>query len=244
MLQAHLIDALKSSHDAINLMHGIPNGSPCIDKGIYLNNSSDISNLLLVSTSRPESFRNSTDLSTADNSPINSGSPSNASASQVESARKNLFAVPPADCTDDTAYLYPYLADSPVEPMPTLDHVRSYVKMFTNTECITGASTKDHMIPCELCDRQVKLRSVDPSVLLEDFTDNLLVDPALLQCDTSSEELGTGSYAKVTIASCCMIQSCFVIWFILHASKYCHDQKLCVIIDCENQSYRAVWHTV
>ena len=212
-------DALKSSHDAINLMHGIPNGSPCIDKGIYLNNSSDISNLLLVSTSRPESFRNSTDLSTADNSSIVSGSPSNASASQVGSARKNLFAVPPADCTDDTAYLYPYLADPPVEPMPTLDHVRSYVKMFTNTECITGASAKDHMIPCELCDRQVKLRSVDPSVLLEDFTDNLLVDPTLLQCDTSSEELGTGSYAKVTTANhCIIIQSCFVIMFMLYVN--------------------------
>ena len=191
-------DALKGSHDAINLVHDIPNASLGVGNGLQgiLTESSDISNLLLVS--QPGSVRNSTDMSTTDNSPIVSRSPSNASALQAGSARKNLFAVPAAECTDDTAYLFPSLADSLVEPMPTLDHVRSHVKMFTNTECIAGASTKDHMIPCESCDRQVKLRSVDPSVLLEDFRDNLLVDPHLLQCDMNSEELGTGSYAKVT----------------------------------------------
>lgn len=199
-------NALKCSHDTTNTpptistTYNIPNGPDDVNVGLLgaLTDSSNISNLLLQSTSRPESVsNNSFNISTTDNSPNAPSSPSDASASQSESACKNLFDIPPTECTDDTAYLFPQLTNSHTDPMPTLDHVRSHVKMFTNTECITKAST-DHVITCELCDQQVKLKSVDPSVLLEDFTDHLLVDPNLLQYDKNSEELGTGSYAKVT----------------------------------------------
>ena len=188
-------DTLQCSHDATNASwtisstHNIPNGSHDANNGLAdaLTSTSDISNLLMDPISPTESVgKISLDFSVIDNSPTSPLSPSNASDSQSGSVYRNLFDVPTADCTDDTAH-----------PMPTLDHVRSRVKMFTNTECITKAST-DHVITCESCDRQVKLKSVDPSVLLEDFTDNLLVDPNLLQCDMNSKELGTGSYAKVT----------------------------------------------
>ena len=150
-----------------------------------LTDSPNIANLLMEASSNSPS---------ASGSPVAPSSPTHESVSQSESVGKNLFEM---NVADDTEFLHPLLVGSPMEPMPTLDHVRSHVKMFTNTECIEKAMV-DHVITCESCDQQVMLKSVDPSVLLEDFTDHLLVDPNLVQCDMDSEELGTGSYAKVT----------------------------------------------
>ena len=152
-----------------------------------LTDSSNIANLLMETISPSGSATSGSPI--APSSP-----PSYESVPPSESISKNIFEI---DVTDDTEFLHPLLAGSHNEPMPTLDHVRSHVKMFTNTECIEKAMV-DHVITCGSCDQQVMLKSVDPSVLLEDFTDHLLVDPSLLQCDMASEELGIGSYAKVT----------------------------------------------
>ena len=158
-----------------------PDGLPEASSGLQgvLTDSSDIGNLLIETMSQP---------GTTDGSPV---APSSPSCESVPRVSKNLFEV------NDMEFLHPLLAGSHMEPMPTLDHVRSHVKMFTNTECIEKAMM-DHVITCGSCDQQVMLKSVDPSVLLEDFIDHLLVDPNLVQCDMDSEELGTGSYAKVT----------------------------------------------
>jgi len=172
-------DALKCSHDTLNSSHDIPNGSHDANSSLQdtVNVPSDISNLCVSPTSQNVSLSFSFE-----------------SDSQSESVQKNLFGSP---TTDDTEFLFPTLTNSHMDRMVTLDHVRSHVKMFTNTECIAKAAT-NHVIMCESCDQEVMLRNVDPAVLLEDFSDHLLVDSNLLQCDMNSEELGTGSYAKVT----------------------------------------------
>jgi len=117
------------------------------------------------------------------------------SVSPNSSVRKNLFVSP---SEDDTEFLFPSVNAPGDALLPRLDHVRSHVNMFTNTECITKAST-DHVFSCDTCNEQVLLRNVDPSVLLEDFTGHLLVDPNKLQFDVNGEELGSGSYAKVCV---------------------------------------------
>jgi len=115
------------------------------------------------------------------------------SLSQNDSVRKNLFESPNGD---DTEFVFPSVNAPSDNVLPRLDHVRLQVNMFTNTECITKAST-DHVIQCGSCDQEVLLRDVDPSVLLEDFANHLLIDPNQLQFDVNGEELGCGSYAKV-----------------------------------------------
>ena len=150
-----------------------------------LTNSSNIANLLIASISRPESTCTS---------PVPPDGALDEPVQQSDNDKK------PSDeaVNSDTHYLFPLLMDPNKEAMPTLDDVRTgRVKMFTNTECVEKAMI-DHVIKCESCEQQVSLKSVDPSALLEDYADRLLVDPNLVQCDMESEELGAGSYAKVT----------------------------------------------
>ena len=150
---------------------------------IPLTGTSNIANLVFASISQPASTSTST-CSAPGDLVQQSDDDNNLSNKVVDS---------------DTQYLCPLLINSNKEAMPTLDDVRTgRVKMFTNTECIEKAMM-DHVIKCESCEQQVMLKSVDPSALLEDYADRLLVDPNLVQCDMESEELGAGSYAKVAI---------------------------------------------
>jgi len=143
------------------------------------------------------------------------------SLSQNDSVRKNLFESPGGD---DTEFLFPAVNAPGDNVLPRLDHVRLQVNMFTNTECIAKVST-DQVMLCASCDQQVPLRNVDPSVLLEDFTDHLLVNPNQLQFDVNGEELGCGSYAKVCMYyMMCLHASCSKCT--LYVLKHC---KLCFI---------------